>query len=318
MSVNLYDLLDVEPDASPEEIRTAWKDAIADLDPGDRRFRSYNAAAEVLLDPARRAEHDAALVESPSPEEPDQPVAPVAATPEPEPAPRTSEPGTPEPGTPEPGAPEPGAPPAEPATPTPVATWLLAVVGLVTLAVVLATVYAWTSVDRGSATVAEQGVQEAVSVAEEAAVPVLSFDYRDLDQSIVAAESFMTAEYAAKHSQLMNDLRGDIAAQQTVVDAEVMGSAVTRTTDAGVDVLVLVNQITQRAAGKPFLLPVWATVQMVEQDGTWRVDNLVNRGAVGQDPADSPSDEASDAPSDAPSEGAASESPAAPSAEPTS
>ncbi len=310
MSVNLYDLLDVEPDASSEEIRRAWKDAISDLDPGDRRFRSYNAAAEVLLDPARRAEHDAALDDVPPPQEP-EPASVVLPEPEPEPEP--------EPGPTAQTKPKTESPSADPARPVP--TWLLAAVGLVTLAVLAATIWAWTSLGQGSAEVGEQGVDEAVAVAEEAAVPMLSFDYRDLDQNIVSAESFMTSDYAAKHSQLMNDLRGDIIAQQSVVDAEVMGSAVTRTTDAGVDVLVLVNQVTQRAAGKPFLLPVWATLQMVEQDGTWRVDNIVNRGAVGQDPTDSPSDEASDAPSgapsDAPSDGAASQSPAAPSAEPT-
>ena len=56
-----YDLLGVEPDASADEIRAAWKAAIADLDPGDRRFRALNEAAEVLLDPDRRAEYDASL-----------------------------------------------------------------------------------------------------------------------------------------------------------------------------------------------------------------------------------------------------------------
>ncbi len=64
MSVNLYDLFDVAPDASDEDVRAAWKAAIADLDPGDRRFRAYNAAAEVLLDPERRAAHDADLADA--------------------------------------------------------------------------------------------------------------------------------------------------------------------------------------------------------------------------------------------------------------
>ena len=48
-----YDLLGVEPDASADEIRAAWKAAIADLDPSDRRFRTLNQAAEMLLDPRR-------------------------------------------------------------------------------------------------------------------------------------------------------------------------------------------------------------------------------------------------------------------------
>ncbi len=61
MSLSLYDVLDVEPDATEDEIRAAWKSAIADLGPGDRRFRAYNDAAEVLLDPERRAAYDAEL-----------------------------------------------------------------------------------------------------------------------------------------------------------------------------------------------------------------------------------------------------------------
>ena len=61
MSVSLYDLLDVDRDATADEIRAAWKAAIADLDPSDRRFRAYNQAAEVLLDPERRAAYDAEL-----------------------------------------------------------------------------------------------------------------------------------------------------------------------------------------------------------------------------------------------------------------
>ena len=58
---SLYDLLDVAPDASAEEIRAAWRSAIDGLEPGDRRFRAYNAAAEALLDRDRRAAYDAEL-----------------------------------------------------------------------------------------------------------------------------------------------------------------------------------------------------------------------------------------------------------------
>ena len=58
---NLYDVLDVEPTSTPDEIRAAWRAAVADLDPTDRRFRVYNQAAEVLLDPARRASYDEEL-----------------------------------------------------------------------------------------------------------------------------------------------------------------------------------------------------------------------------------------------------------------
>ena len=58
-----YDILDVEPTASADEIRAAWRSAVSDLDPTDRRFRVYNQAAEVLLDPARRAAYDEELAD---------------------------------------------------------------------------------------------------------------------------------------------------------------------------------------------------------------------------------------------------------------
>ena len=61
MTPSWYDVLDVDETATPAEIRTAWKAAIADLDPGDRRFRLANQAAEVLLDPVKRAAHDETL-----------------------------------------------------------------------------------------------------------------------------------------------------------------------------------------------------------------------------------------------------------------
>lgn len=61
MSANLYDILDVDESASVEEIRAAWKSAVADLDPTDRRFRAYNDAAAVLLDADKRAAYDAGL-----------------------------------------------------------------------------------------------------------------------------------------------------------------------------------------------------------------------------------------------------------------
>jgi Mce-associated membrane protein len=80
--VSLYDLLDVDRDASPEQIRTAWKGAIADLDPSDRRFRAYNQAAEVLLDPERRATYNAELEAAepePAPEPESAPAAPPRA-----------------------------------------------------------------------------------------------------------------------------------------------------------------------------------------------------------------------------------------------
>ena len=64
MTPSWYDVLDVDPAASTDEVRAAWRAGVADLDPTERRFRLLNQAAEVLLDPARRAEHDRSGVPS--------------------------------------------------------------------------------------------------------------------------------------------------------------------------------------------------------------------------------------------------------------
>ena len=82
--LNLYAILGVERNASPEEIRFAYRRAARashpDLHPGDaaaiERFKRVQVAYEVLADPARRAEYDAATGSADPP---------VAATPAPEP-----------------------------------------------------------------------------------------------------------------------------------------------------------------------------------------------------------------------------------------
>ncbi|MDI6909328.1 RDD family protein [Nocardioides sp.] len=66
-SPSWYDLLGVNSDAPAEEIRAAWRAQIAELEPTDRRFAVLNQAAEVLLDPARRAAYDHEIGESAPP-----------------------------------------------------------------------------------------------------------------------------------------------------------------------------------------------------------------------------------------------------------
>src|SRR5690349_5064794 len=74
-----YDILGVAPEATPEEIKAAWRNATDKFEPGSgtSQFRLFNEAADVLLDPEKRAAYDAelvgaapAVVEEPSAEEP--------------------------------------------------------------------------------------------------------------------------------------------------------------------------------------------------------------------------------------------------------
>ena len=56
-----YDILGIAPEATPEEIKAAWRNATDKFEPGTgaSQFRLFNEAADVLLDPQKRAAYDA-------------------------------------------------------------------------------------------------------------------------------------------------------------------------------------------------------------------------------------------------------------------
>lgn len=178
-----YDILGVPRDASPEQVKAAWRTATDKFEPGSGsgQFRLFNEAADVLLDPVRRAEYDAGLAAEPvTVQEPPAPAAP----------------GT--------DADTPGAPAIEPADgpddpdaePMTGRSWVLPVLAALTalalVAVVVAAGLLWNrSSDAGIDLV--DGVTEgeiparvaagdsAQSAAARALVAVLSYDYRRME-----------------------------------------------------------------------------------------------------------------------------------------
>ena len=72
-----YDVLGVSRDASPAEIKAAWRNATDKFEPGSGsgQFRMFNEAADVLLDPDRRAAYDASLDAEAQVQPASQPVA---------------------------------------------------------------------------------------------------------------------------------------------------------------------------------------------------------------------------------------------------
>lgn len=132
-----YDLLDVDRDATTDEIRAAWKAQIADLEPGDRRFDALNRAAKVLLDADARSSYDAQ-----HPVEP--PLVEEGAL---APAPSLVEEGAlaPAPSLVEEGALAPVSKPSSGGVPS----WLLAGLAIVAAGLVAVTAWMWTSGDSG-------------------------------------------------------------------------------------------------------------------------------------------------------------------------
>lgn len=304
MSVSLYDLLDVPENATATEIRAAWKAAIADLDPTDRRFRAYNDAAGVLLDPEKRAAYDLELAaerdEQPSDDAPaDTPVdagAPVDAGPAPVP---TVEPAKKERRASEVDPVEEPAPTSKPAAAAPTPdrqgppTWALAAAtALAVLSVaLLVVVLSWPgslggdspAAKEDQAAAAEEAGVSARAAADSAIPVVLGYDYRTLDQDFAEAEELLTDEFAEKRTALFDQqaesgltLREQVVKDKVVVQAAVAATGLTRVSSDGeqATVVVYVNQDSQKGKQTPRSLKMWATLSMVADGDDWLLDDI--------------------------------------------
>jgi len=245
-----YDLLGVPADADADEIRAVWRTRIADLDPTDRRFAVLNQAAEVLLDPVRRAAYDAE-------------IAPEVA-PEPAPEPVVDD---------ELDAP----PPATVAATRGLAVvpgWLLAGVAVVTLIVVTATAIVWTR--EPSAASVESDARAAQAAAERAVVPILSYDARNLDTSKAAAQPYLTSDFREEYDKLFDGIIAENAPETgTVLKASLIRSGIVRSGEDRVQVFALVDQTrTNKKFTEPQVYKNWVTITMEKVDGDWLVASL--------------------------------------------
>lgn len=242
MTPTWYDLLGVAPDAEADDIRAAWKRGIADLEPGDRRFETLNRAAKVLLDPDAREQYDASL----APAEPLEPL----ATPEP-----------PEPVVEEGGPSSTGGP----------GTVALAVLALV---MVLATAWVW--LRAGDSDADGMAAREAQRAAEEAVVPVLSYDHRHLSEDQERARALMTGSYREDYDKIFAVIEENAPRLRTTVSASVVASGIVRASEDRVQVLVFVDQpTTNKEQREPVVYKNQVTLTMQEVDGEWLVDDLV-------------------------------------------
>ena len=266
-----YDVLDVPRDASSEDVRSAWKDRIADLEPGDRRFDILNRAAKVLLDPPARAAYDASLpadgAHALADEGADAPTAEVAPAPAAGPASR--QPGLLTRLRPTSGRAREGVP-----------SWLLAGLGVLAAGLVAAIAWTWTST--GAAAADDSGVRAAQVAAERAVVPVLSYDYETLEADQREAQALMTGGYREEYDKLFTVLEENAPRTRTKVSASVVASGVVRASDDRVQVLVFVDRpTTNKLNAEPVVYKDQVTVSMQRVDGEWLVDDLVTSPAQG-------------------------------------
>ncbi|HWU21360.1 MAG TPA: hypothetical protein VN088_07545 [Nocardioides sp.] len=301
MSPNLYDLLDVEESASAEEVRAAWKAAIADLEPSDRRFRAFNDAAGVLLDPAKRTAYDEELANARANEMADEPepgpaveAEPVAEpdADRPEPAVSLAKPSEPE-QDPEPDQVESAedtedAQDEQSASTEGPALWALAAAGVVALAAIVLAVWVLTrpGVDDSSKQQGAADVTAGSSTVEhfvsDTLVPAMSYDYRTWRTDLGKFEAYMTPTEAAKYKRGWKALGPQVEQQHAIVAShtptDAPGTGLTRISDDGTRAVVLafIDQDVRKLATAPFTLKMWATF-VLEKDpktGSWLLDDL--------------------------------------------
>lgn len=311
MSANLYDILNVDESASVDEIRSAWKAAVADLDPTDRRFRAFNDAAAVLLDTDKRAAYDAELAAAAA----DDAGASTAGE-EPAPAPVTltktgtaagedtavkdavDTAGTADTASaastvtaPKPvPAPAPDPAPAKPASAGPPG-WALGAAGVgalaaLALAVVLllqpgGNVFADDSPKDVAAANAsfEKASLSVEGAAERMIADVFSYNYKTMDADLERAQRYVTPELGAKQAKGWPDIAKDAADQKLVVQARAEAVALTRVSPDRKDatVVVFLVQDSTRNGVDQTPLRMWVSLRMVHDDGSadgWLIDDV--------------------------------------------
>jgi len=256
-----YDVLDIDPTASADEVRAAWRGGIADLEPGSRRFQTLQEAAQVLPEKDRRAAYDAELAAQ-------RPEPLISATPD------------------EPH--EVGATVIRPEARRVVPLWLIAAVAVVTAATVALAALAWSRpqdrLEKSSAgfiqipNASEEAAREAQVAAEQAIVPVLSYDYRTLEADQKRATGYLTGDFREDYDDLFGLILDNAPSLKAQVSGEVIASGIVRSGEERVDVLIFLDRPTvNKNSAQPVISKDQVKVTMQKVDGTWLIDNLVTQ-----------------------------------------
>lgn len=311
MTLNLYDLLDVEESADAAEIRAAWKAAIAELNPTDRLFRAYNDAAGVLLDTDKRAAYDAELAEARAETDvqadqaetvADAPLVTAGAA-TPETAESTEDDvdevaggSAPEVDLVPDEAPVDGSGGARAMTGPPGwaigAAAVAAVLSLALAAWILTMPGVRADAADSPARVAERGaLQQRAAVEAEAAAeklvgPVLSYNHETMAADLERIRGNMTAKMGEKQAASWPEITKEAEAQEIVVEATPAGTALIRVSPKGdrATVVAFVDQFVEKKGAQPFVLRMWATMSLVEAsggEGRWLLDDICTDDTCG-------------------------------------
>jgi Mce-associated membrane protein len=284
-----YDVLGVPREATPEEIKAAWRHATDRFEPGSGsgQFRMFNDAADVLLDPERRRAYDATL------DRPTPAPGPHASVQSPEFDTRTEAQAEAEDGRVQdvPPAAEPPVP-AEEDDEEGTGFWAgvtrtlgglsavtLSVLAALTVAVLVLVVVLGIKVQQEAAV--QSARDEAPAAAESAVKALFSYDYRNLDADRKRAQGYMDPAFAKKYLQNFDALKkqkdgtpGLAVQAKAVVDASVQSSGVVDAESDVARVLVFVNVVSRKAGGDPQIFQNRVAVTMRKHGDRWLVSNV--------------------------------------------
>jgi Mce-associated membrane protein len=157
--------------------------------------------------------------------------------------------------------------------PRTVPLWLLGAAAALAVVLVALAAFSWTRPDPKAI---EDGADTARAAAEQAVVPVLSYDYRTLEQGQKEAESWLTQRYRDKDFRpLFDTIKQNAPGTQTVVTTKVVESAIVRTAQDRVEVLVLVDRpTTNKQQTSPVTYEDHVTVTMERSGDRWLIDDM--------------------------------------------
>ena len=159
-----------------------------------------------------------------------------------------------------------------------VPAWLLAGLGVVAAALVAAAAWMWLRGDAGS----DVAARAAQTAAERAVVPVLSYDFENLEADRQAAKAAMTGRYRTEYDKLFALIEDNAPQTETRVGAEVVASGIVRATDERVQVLVFVDRpTTNKLSAEPTVYKDQVTLSMQLVNGDWLVSDMVTSPVQG-------------------------------------
>jgi Mce-associated membrane protein len=162
-----------------------------------------------------------------------------------------------------------------------VPSWLLVGLGAMLALALIFDVYAFANRSDAS----EQAIstasmtsalRQAPTQAETAAVRVLAYDYKTLQQDADEAKSLMTPDYASKFQKTVEDLLQAPANQvKAHVEADVKASGVVNADPSQVDVMLFVDQTSQTTSeANPQTYLNRVVFRMVKSGDRWLVDDV--------------------------------------------